>query len=76
MIDEGENIIKSLMLALSMIKKIYFIKNKKLKSSINKFYRNKKRFLEKIKIIFTKIIKIYILILIEDLITSRVILFK
>ena len=59
-----------------MMKRIYFIENKKLKPSTNKFYRDKERFLKRIKIIFTKIIKIYILILIKNLITSKAILFK
>ena len=74
--DKGEDIIKSLILTLFIIKKIYFIKDKKLKLFINKFYRNEERSLKKAKIIFTKIIKIYILILIKNLIIFKIILFK
>ena len=76
MMDKRENIIKLLILILSIIKRIYFIKNKKLKLSTNKPYKDEKRFLKKIKIIFTEIIKIYILILIKNLIISKIILFK
>ena len=74
--DKKENIIKSSISTLSMIKRIYFIKNKKLKLSINKFYKNEERFLEEVKVIFIKIIKIYILVLIKDLIISRTISLK
>ena len=59
-----------------MIKRIYFIENKKLKPSIDKSYKGEERSLKEIKIIFIKIIKIYILILIKDLIISKTILFK
>ena len=58
------------------MKRTYFIKNKKLKLSINKPYKNKKRSLKKIEIIFIKIIKTYISVLIKDLIISETILFK
>ena len=39
---------------------------------INKFYKNKKKFSEEAGIIFIKIIKIYILILIKDLIVKEI----
>ena len=58
------------------MKRIYFIEGKKLKPSTGKLYKNKKNFLEGIEVIFAEIIKIYILVLIKDLITSGVILFK
>ena len=62
--------------ALSIIKRICFVEDKKLKLFTDKLYRGEKRFLKKIKMIFAEIIKMYILILIKDLIVSRVILFK
>ena len=76
MIDKGEDIIKSSVPTLSVMKKTYFIEDKKLKLSINKFYRDKERFLKGTEIILTEIMKIYILMLIKDLITSEAISLK
>ena len=74
--DKREDIIKPLILILFIIKRTHFAKNKKLKSSTNKFYKSKKKFLERAGAIFIKIIKIYILILIKDLIIFKIISLK
>ena len=76
MMDKRENIIKSLVPAPSVIKRIYFIEDKKLKLSINKSHKGEEKSLKKIKIIFTKIIKICISVLIKNLIIFKTILFK
>ena len=74
--DKKEDIIKFSISTLSIIKKTYFIKNKKLKPFTDKLYKDKKKFSKEIKIIFIKIIKIHILILIKNLITFKIISFK
>ena len=74
--DKGEDIIEFSVLILSMIKRIYFVEGKKLKLSTDKSYRGEKKFLEKVGVIFTEIIKMYILVLIKNLIISGIILFK
>ena len=76
MMDEGEDIIRSLVPAPSMIKRIYFAENKKLKPSIDKPHKGEKRSLKGVEVIFIKIIKTRISVLIKDLITSGAISFK
>ena len=75
-IDEGEDIIKSLMPAPSMIKRICFAEGKKLKPSIDKSYRGEERSLEGAGVILIKIMKMCVLVLIKDLIISGIISFK
>ena len=74
--DKGENIIGFLMLIPSIIKRICFVEGKKLKLSIDKSYKSEKRFLEEVKVIFIKIIKTCVLVLIKNLIVFKAISLK